>query len=109
MGTKGARLSAQATALAERVVGKMKTLGDVNAKKMFGGYGLFHEEKMFGLISSEASMYFRVTELNNARYKAIEAEKYGKMPYYLVPEKIIDNPKDLVEWADEAIKASKSA
>ena len=108
MGTKGAKLTKEAINLAEQTVEKLQPLGAVNAKKMFGGYGLFHDGKMFGLISSEGQMYFKVTENNKARYETAGAEKYGKMPYYSVSQKIIDDYDRLLEWAEEAVKISKS-
>lgn len=108
MGTKGAKLTGKATEMADQLIEKLQSSGAIRAKKMFGGYGLFHDSKMFGLISSEGQVYFKVTEENRSRYENVGAEKYGKMPYYSVSQKIIDDPNSLQEWAQEAIEVSKS-
>ena len=108
MGTKGAKLTGEATEMADQMIEKLQSLGAISAKKMFGGYGLFYDSKMFGLISSNGQVYFKVTEENKSRYENIGAEKYGKMPYYSVSKKIIDDPDSLLEWTREAIEVSKS-
>ncbi len=53
MGQKGAKLTPEATALADTLVDKLATLGDVSSRKMFGGYGIFESGSMFALVTSD--------------------------------------------------------
>ena len=45
--------------LAERAVALLTPLGPVRARRMFGGWGIFHEDLMFALIAWER-LFFRV-------------------------------------------------
>jgi len=49
MGSKGSKLSAQASQSAGEFVERLLPLGDVSSKKMFGGYGIFEAGTMFAL------------------------------------------------------------
>ena len=52
MGMKGATLSGVATKASESLVRNLSRLGDVSARKMFGGYGVFESSTMFALVLS---------------------------------------------------------
>jgi DNA transformation protein len=56
MGEKGATLSNQATAVSKAVIQTLATLGNITAKKMFGGYGIFESGVMFALIDSSGEI-----------------------------------------------------
>ena len=47
MGTKGDKLTKNAHLSAETLVDKLSAIAGIRSKKMFGGYGIFREEKMF--------------------------------------------------------------
>ena len=101
MGTKGDKLTKNAHLSAETLVDKLSAIAGIRSKKMFGGYGIFREEKMFGIVDSEGTVYFKVGDQNQAHYQ--EAQKHGKMPYFKVPEAVLNNPEELVVWAEESI------
>lgn len=48
----------------------------ITAKKMFGGYGLYLDGAIFGIITSETDLYFKVGDSNRAVY-----EKMGSHPF----------------------------
>jgi DNA transformation protein len=85
----------------------------VTAKRMFGGYGLFREGLMFGLVADD-TIYLKVDDQNRADF--VERElgpfvyiKEGKpmpMSYYQAPGEALDNPDDMVEWAEKAYQAA---
>lgn len=85
-----------------------------SAKKMFGGYGLYKEGIMFGLIAG-TDVYFKVDELNKPTYVQQGSKPfiYAKgnhksvtMSYWLVPSDIIENTDTLHEWIKEAVQAA---
>lgn len=74
---------------------------------MFGGHGLFHEDKMFCIVDSQGKAFLKAHESLNAEYKKAGASKHSKMPYYSVPKEIIDSQKKLVAWAKKSIDTTK--
>lgn len=98
-GCVGARLTGEATEAAGRAAERLSELGDVTTKKMFGGYGVFIDAKMFALIDSTGALYFKCDETNEDRYLEVGAEKHGRMPYREVPQDIWDDDDELLVWA----------
>jgi len=102
-GCRGARLTGEATETgtdaAEEAIDRLDELGDVSAKKMFGGYGVFIDAKMFALIDSSGAVYFKCDSTNQDRYLEVGAAKHGKMPYREVPQDVWDDDDAVIEWA----------
>ena len=109
MGQKGAKLTGVATETAERLVEDLAELGDVSARKMFGGYGVFESGVMFVLIDSTGVAHLRVDDSTVARFEAVRAEKHGKMPYWSVPESVLGDHDQLLVWAGEALEVARAA
>ncbi|MBD79853.1 MAG: hypothetical protein CL840_13140 [Crocinitomicaceae bacterium] len=86
---------------------QLEPFGEYQAKSMFGGLGFFRDGVMFGAIMHGA---FRLkgdetTAPDYAKYGKKEHEIPGKkmkMPYYEVPQEIMDDPATLKEWAIKA-------
>lgn len=74
---------------------------------MFGGHGLFHDQKMFGMIDSKGKCFLKADGDLAVNFKEKGAEKHSRMPYYSVSEQIIENPRELKDWVKRSIKASK--
>jgi DNA transformation protein len=98
-GCHGARLTGETTDAAWEATERLSVLGDVTSKKMFGGYGVFIDAKMFALIDSTGGLYFKCDETNEDRYLEVGAEKHGRMPYREVPQEVWDDDDDLLDWA----------
>jgi len=94
------------------ILDQLADLEGVRAKRMFGGFGLYAKSKggevFFGIISG-GELYFKTNTETKRRY-----EKEGSGPfapsetqvlknYWLVPADVLENPNDLLEWANEAI------
>ncbi len=83
-------------------------------KKMFGGIGFFHEEKMFAMIGNNV-LRFKVDDTNEADYVARGMKPYSSskkkkgMPYWEVPHDIIEDREALEIWAHKAISIAKRA
>ena len=107
MGKKGAKLTTKSTSAAENIVASLKTLGDISSKKMFGGYGIFEDNTMFALVNSEGSVFFKADDASKVKYEQMGSHKHGKMPYFNIPDRILNDDTELLKWAEESIKRSK--
>jgi DNA transformation protein len=98
MGVKGAKLSNQATEVSQTVVTKLRPLGTVTAKKMFGGYGIFESGAMFALIDSSGAVFLKVDDTNRSKYEEIQARPHGRMPYYQIPAEVLKDDHNFQDW-----------
>jgi DNA transformation protein len=94
----------------EFVIGQLEGLDGVTSRKMFGGAGIFHEKKMFGLIS-ESSFFLKVDDSNRDLYEKEKMEQFRpwpdkpmRMPYYEVPARVLEDREVLREWARVSIE-----
>ena len=99
MGDKDARFTESVGTLAEEVVDVLAPLGDVRWKKMFGGAGIFLEDHMFGLIDAHAQLHLKVGDDNRERFERAGSVKHARMPYYTVPDVVVQDDARLLEWA----------
>lgn len=97
------------------ILDQFSAWGGVTARKMFGGAGLYRDGVIFGLVADDI-VYLKVGDANRARFKAkgMEAfrpfeDKPTVMSYYQLPEEVLENPCELMEWAAEAWKVSMSS
>ncbi len=84
-------------------------LGAVTAKRMFGGYGLFLEGKMFALVSRDEELFLKADEVNKAAFVERGSTSFGRMPYYSAPEEALDGWDGMAPWAEGAVEASRRA
>jgi DNA transformation protein len=54
--------------LAEELAEVFERFGRVSARRMFGGHGIFHEGRMFGLVSGER-LYLKTDEESRAEFE----------------------------------------
>jgi DNA transformation protein len=89
-------------------------LGRVTMRRMFGKTGVFCDGMMFGMVT-ENTLYLRVDDGNRAAFKEAEAfpplnyEKQGEfidLSFWRAPERLFDEPDELVEWARVALAAA---
>jgi DNA transformation protein and related proteins len=106
MGQKGAKLTETATASAAELVDALATLGAVQPKPMFGGYGVYESGVMFALVDPEGTVCFRAGPSTVGRYEAAGSKKHARMPYWAVPEAVLGDPAALREWAAEALQVA---
>lgn len=86
-------------------------------RRMFSGVGLFHSGVMFGLLVRDA-MYLRVDDATRERFEQAGSEPFGYMrgerkvslsAYYAVPEGMLDQPDELLQWTRDAIATARRA
>lgn len=88
-------------------------LGPVVAKRMFGGYGLFLDERMFAIIADDV-LYLKVDPVSEPEFAAAGSNPFmyhrdGKaiaMSYWRAPAVCDDDQEALVEWAGKARDAA---
>lgn len=107
MGTKDSKLTPGATDSAETFVDRLRSLGDVTSKKMFGGYGIFESGKMFALVNSQGNIFLKAVDANRPRFEQASSPQHGKMPYFQIPDAVLADDDQLFEWSAEAIQLSK--
>ncbi len=107
MGKEGAKLTSASSETAEDVQNRLAEIGDIRLKKMFGGYGVFEEDKMFALIDSSGRLFFKVDDTTRARFEQAVSEKHARMPYFSVPGEVLGDDDLLEEWARISIGISK--
>ena len=82
------------------VLEQIKNTGEVNAKKMFGEYGIYADGKLFGLICDNKLFIKPTTSGREFIGNVIEAPPYkGAKPSFLIEDKIEDR-----EWLSELVR-----
>ncbi len=108
MGQKGDKMTGSAAATAERLLAMINEFETVTSKRMFGGFGVFHEGKMFGMVDSKGVAYLKLREASaGERLEALGAHRHHKMPYFSIPESVWNDRDKFIEWVSESILSSK--
>ncbi|MBM3599496.1 MAG: TfoX/Sxy family protein [Alphaproteobacteria bacterium] len=96
---------------------QLAPLGPLTMRRMFGKTGVFCDGVMLGIVA-ENTLYVRVDDQNRATFKEAEAdpplnyEKRGStidLAFWRVPERLMDEPDELVAWARAALGAAYRA
>jgi len=97
------------------VLDQLEELGNVTARAMFGGVGLYHRGRFFGIIARD-TLYLKVDDGNRPDYKRAGMKPFkpyrdrpGTMQYYAVPVDVLESPIDLSQWARKAVAAAERA
>ncbi len=90
-------------------------LGRLTMRRMFGKTGVFCDGVMFGVVT-ENTLYFRVDDQNRAAFKeaaSFPPLNYAKkgstidLSFWRVPERLFDEPDEMVNWARAALAAAR--
>lgn len=89
-------------------------LGRMTLRRMFGKSGVFCDGLMFGVVSDD-TLYFRVDDQNRALFQEAASSpplsyvKQGRtvdMAFWRAPDRLLDEPDELLTWAREALAAA---
>lgn len=82
---------ASTTNFIEFIIAQIKSAGTISAKKMFGEYGIYADDKLFGLVCDD-KLYIKPTSAGRDFIQDIvEAPPYpGAKPSFLIEDKIHD-------------------
>ena len=100
---------AEPTEFVSNILRVLVPLGEVNVKRMFGGYGVFLDGSMFALISRNDELFLKTDEVNRATFENRGSKTHGKMPYYSAPPEALESWQGMEPWARGAVDASRRA
>jgi DNA transformation protein len=100
----------------EHVLDLLSPLGPVAARRMFGGFGLYLDGRMFGLIADD-TLYLKADGMSAPEFEANGLSQFrplvkGKpfpMPYWEAPLDALEDGEDLCLWARKALGAALRA
>jgi DNA transformation protein and related proteins len=94
---------------------QLAPLGRITMRRMFGKTGVFCDRVMFGMVTDNV-LYFRIDNQNQAAFEEAKAfpplsyEKKGStidLAFWRAPERLFDEPDELVTWARLALAAAR--
>lgn len=103
-------------AFVDYVLELLSPMQGVTAKRMFGGYGVFRDGLMFGLVA-DSMLYFKVdnTTVDSFEEKGLEAFSYNKkgklckLSYFQAPEDVLEERDEMQRWATAAFDVALRA
>ena len=100
---------------AEFLRDQLAPLGRITLRRMFGKTGVFCGGVMFGMVTDNM-LYLRVDDGNRLAFKEAESSaplSYAKkgetidLSFWRAPERLFDEPDELVTWARIALAAAR--
>lgn len=109
-------ISTEQREFAAHVVDLLQSIGPVESKTMFGGFGVFMEGLMFGLIADN-ELYLKVDSSNQQDFEDLGLQAFGyekngkvlKMGYFQAPEEAMEDGELLSTWASKSYGAAMRA
>ena len=101
---------------ATHIVDLLTAFGTCEAKRMFGGYGIFHQGLMIALIA-DGSCYLKADAETRDVFEACDCSQFTyykkdkpfKLSYYLAPEAFFEDETACQYWAQLAYDAALRA
>jgi len=97
------------------VIDQLSGLGEVVARRMFGGVGLYCDGLFFALIARD-ELYLKADDQTRPFFEAAESTAFrpyddrpATMQYYSVPIAVLESAPELVGWARRALGAASRA
>src|SRR5499433_1380900 len=94
------------------VLDQLQELDNVEARRMFGGHGLYQDEIFFGILH-KGKLYFKVDESTVDEYRKRKMKpfrpnaKQTLISYYQVPVDILEDNGRLCAWVMKAIHGQR--
>jgi DNA transformation protein len=96
------------------VLEQLAGLGHVTPRRMFGGVGLYHEERIFGLIARD-TLYFKVNDSNRRDYEVRGMDRFRPYPnkpqlsmtYFEVPADTLEDADECLAWARKSVAVAE--
>jgi DNA transformation protein len=98
---------------ATHIVDLLEPFGPCESKRMFGGFGVFHQGLMFGLIA-DGSLYLKADDATRPLFEVEDSEAFSyykqdkkyQLSYYLAPDPFFEDPEASLYWAGLAFDAA---
>jgi len=98
---------AQDDSFKDFVLDQLGELNDVEARRMFGGYGLYRDETFFGIVH-KGKLFFKIDQSTVGEYRKRKMKPFRPntqqtlKSYYQVPAEVIEDADELRQWAVKA-------
>jgi DNA transformation protein and related proteins len=94
----------------------MRGLGPVSVRRMFGGAGVYADGVMFALVADD-TLYLKADATSRVAFEAEGLQPFGyegrnkriDLPYWRAPERLLDDPDEMAEWARRALAVARRA
>lgn len=90
--------------------------GPVTIRRMFGGYGLYHDGLMFAIVVDDI-LYLKADAAGSAEFIEAGLESFAyqragrevRLSFYRAPDEILDDRDLAARWANHAFAAARRA
>ena len=95
------------------ILDQLSEIDSVEARRMFGGYGLYQDDTFFGIVH-RGKLFFKVDDDTVGEYRKRKMKPFrpnGKQTlksYYQVPADVIEDAEELRQWVVKAIGCQTS-
>ena len=92
------------------ILDQLSEIDSVEARRMFGGYGLYQDETFFGIVH-KGKLFFKIDDNTVDEYRKRKMKpfrpnaKQTLKSYYQVPVDVVEDPDDLCVWAKRAVQS----
>ncbi|MEO7413201.1 MAG: TfoX/Sxy family protein [Opitutaceae bacterium] len=106
--TRELRFGSDRHAFKDFVLDQLLSIPQLEARPMFGGFGLYSGDRFFGIVWRDV-LYFRTSPNTAKRYVDAGMDCFRPNPkqelrsYFEVPADVIERRSDLCTWATEAL------
>lgn len=105
--------SGQQEEFTQSLLDVFRLFGPLRLRRMFGGYGLFHDGLMFAIVLN-GTLYLKADAQNAGMFTQrglprFEYSRQGRsvgMSYYRAPENLFDNQEEAAHWARQSFGAA---
>ena len=91
----------------------LRATGEVSARRMFGGVGLYRDGAFFGLLHDNA-IYLKADEQTRARFEAAAMSRFSpyadgraQFDFFELPADALEDPAILAGWVSEALTVAR--
>lgn len=94
------------------ILDQLREMDDVEARRMFGGYGLYQDECFFAIVH-KGRLYFKIDQSSVGEYRKRKMRAFRPntrqtlKSYYQVPVEIIEDADQLAQWASRAVQSQQ--
>ena len=101
----------------DHILDTLRPLGAVSARRMMGGLMLYLGELTIGMVADDV-LYLKVGDNNIADFEAAGSgpftymrgqKKFALKSHWRPPEHLLDEPDELVTWAQGSVDAARVA
>lgn len=89
----------------------------ITSKKMFGGYGIYLDGVIFAIITDDGELRFKANDETKDQYEERGGEQFiytghknkkpTPMPYWTVPEEIMEDRELIEKWMRDSARISQ--